>query len=253
MAKAHVVQAQTALANAGFYHGKIDGDFGGGSLRAVKSIIANTGKAVDVLTKPNVCTKDKPKLGRADIIIAAKGLGVEPATLKAVIDIEARSSGFDDQGRPTILFERHKMWKYLGEANYFTKRDQLNALFPDICSDKAGGYNVRPQYEKLAIAESLHWEAAHMSASWGLGQIMGFNYESLGYPSLKAFIDAMYESEAKQLDAMCRYIKVNYLVDELQRHDWAGFAKGYNGINYAINKYDQKLAAAYAKAKKEGW
>lgn len=82
---------------------------------------------------------------------------------------------------------------------------------------------------------------------------MGFNWESLGYPSLKAFINAMYESEAKQLDAMCRYIKVNYLVDELQRHDWAGFAKGYNGSNYAINKYDQKLAAAYAKAKKEGW
>ena len=52
MAYGHVVQAQTALANAGFYHGKIDGDFGGGAMRAVESIIANTGKAVDVLTKP---------------------------------------------------------------------------------------------------------------------------------------------------------------------------------------------------------
>ena len=147
MAYGHIVQAQTALANAGFYHGKIDGDFGGGSLRAVESIIANTGKAVDVLTKADGCTKNKPKLGRADIIAAAKGLGVEPATLKAVIDIEARSSGFDDQGRPTILFERHKMWKYLGEANYFTKRDQLNALFPDVCSSSSGDYNARPQYE----------------------------------------------------------------------------------------------------------
>lgn len=253
MAYGHIVKAQTALASNGFYAGKIDGDFGQGSLDAVNKLIANTGKAVDVLTKPDACTKDKPKLGRADIIVAAKGLGVEPATLKAVIDIEARSSGFDDQGRPTILFERHKMWKYLGEANYFTKRDQLNALFPDVCSSSPGDYNARPQYEKLAIAESLHWEAAHLSASWGLGQVMGFNAESLGYPSLKAFVDAMYESEAKQLDAMCRYIKVNYLVDELQRHDWAGFAKGYNGSNYYINKYDTKLAAAYAKAKKAGW
>ena len=253
MAYGHVVQAQTVLSNAGFYHGKIDGDFGGGTLRAVESMVNNTDKAVNVLTKSDGCTKDKPRLGRADIIAAAKGLGVEPATLKTVIDVEARSSGFDDEGRPTILFERHKMWKYLGEANYFTKRDQLSALFPDICHQSPGDYNARPQYEKLAIAESLHWEAAHMSASFGLGQIMGFNWESLGYPSLKAFINAMYESEAKQLDAMCRYIKVNYLVDELQRHDWAGFAKGYNGSNYAINKYDQKLAAAYAKAKKEGW
>ena len=52
MAKIYVVQAQTALAAAGFYHGKIDGDFGGGSLRAVEAMINNTGKAVDVLTKP---------------------------------------------------------------------------------------------------------------------------------------------------------------------------------------------------------
>ncbi|MGM8939576.1 N-acetylmuramidase domain-containing protein [Psychrobacter glaciei] len=253
MARTHVIQAQTALASAGFYNGKIDGDFGGGSLRAVESMIDNTGRAVNVLTKADGCTKDKPRLGRADIIAAAKGLGVEAATLKTVIDVEARSSGFDSEGRPTILFERHKMWKYLGEANYFTKRDQLNALFPDICNQSPGDYNARPQYEKLAIAESLHWEAAHKSASFGLGQIMGFNAESLGYPSLKAFVDAMYESEAKQLDAMCRYIKINNLVDELQRHDWAGFAKGYNGSNYAINQYDVKLAAAYKLAKKQGW
>lgn len=197
--------------------------------------------------------KQKPKLKRADIVQSAKALVVEPATLKAVIDIEAKSSGFDDQGRPTILFERHKMYKYLTEANYITKRDQLSALFPDICNEDAGSYNTRGQYDKLAVAEVLHWTAAHKSCSFGLGQIMGFNAESLGYRSLKAFVDAMYESEANQLDAMCRYIKVNNLVDELQRHDWAGFARGYNGRDYAINKYDTKLAAAYIKAKKQGW
>lgn len=197
--------------------------------------------------------KQKPKLSRSDIIKEATKLRVEPATLKAVQVVEADSNGFDDEGRPTILFERHKMYKYLTEANYITKRDQLNALFPDICSKSAGAYNVRGQYEKLAVAEVLHWEAAHMSCSFGLGQVMGFNYKSLGYPSLKQFVDDMYESEAKQLDAVCRYIRVNNLVDELQRHDWAGFAKGYNGSDYAINKYDTKLAAAYAKAKKEGW
>lgn len=254
MAKTHVTQAQTALAAAGFYNDKlIDGDFGEESLKAVNKLIANKEKAVDILSKPETCTNNKPKIGRADIIVSAKFLGVEPATLKAVIDVEAKSDGFDEQGRPTILFERHKMWKYLGEANYFTKRDQLNDIFPDICDESSGAYNVRSQYEKMAVAEVLHWDAAHMSASWGLGQVMGFNWEGIGYPSLKAFIDAMYESEAKQLDAMCRYIKVNYLVDELQRHDWAGFAKGYNGSNYYINKYDTKLATAYTKAKREGW
>lgn len=54
MAKTHVVQAQTALAAAGYYKGKIDGDFGGGSLRAVQNLIDNTDKAVDILSKPDV-------------------------------------------------------------------------------------------------------------------------------------------------------------------------------------------------------
>lgn len=57
MAKTHVVQAQTALAAAGYYKGKIDGDFGGGSLRAVQSLIDNTDKAVDILSKPDTDLK----------------------------------------------------------------------------------------------------------------------------------------------------------------------------------------------------
>ena len=54
MAKTHVIQAQTALAAAGYYHNKIDGDFGGGSLRAVLKLVDNTDKAVDILTKPTM-------------------------------------------------------------------------------------------------------------------------------------------------------------------------------------------------------
>lgn len=57
MAKTHVVQAQTALAAAGYYKGKIDGDFGGGSLRAVQNLIDNTDKAVDILSKPDTGLK----------------------------------------------------------------------------------------------------------------------------------------------------------------------------------------------------
>ena len=54
MARTHVIQAQTALAAAGYYSDKIDGDFGGGSLRAVLKLVDNTDKAVDILSKPDV-------------------------------------------------------------------------------------------------------------------------------------------------------------------------------------------------------
>ena len=49
------------------------------------------------------------------------------------------------------------------------------------------------------------------------------------------------------------FLKANGLISKLQRHDWAGFARGYNGSAYAKNQYDTKLAVAYNLAKKQGW
>lgn len=256
MARTHVIQAQTALAAAGYYSAKIDGDFGGGSLRAVLSLIDNTDKAVDILSKPDDIEPVSKKLSKADIVAAAKELAIEPAALKAVVDVEAAGEGFDKQGRPTILFEPHVFWYQLDKIKYFTKRAELQKSHPGILSptwDKSLYRVGGSSHDKLAVAAQLNWDAAHKSASWGLGQIMGFNFSSIGYATLKEFVDDMYESEAKQLKAMGMFLKANGLISKLQRHDWAGFARGYNGSAYAKNQYDVKLAAAYAKAKKEGW
>lgn len=256
MAKTHVVQAQTALAAAGYYGGKIDGDFGGGSLRAVQNLIDNTDKAVDILSKPDIVEPVNKKLSKDDIVAAAKELNVEPAVLKAVIDVEAAGDGFDNRGRPTILFEPHIFWDQLGKIHYYTKRAELQKSHPGILSptwDKSLYRIGGTSHDKLKIAAELNWEAAHKSASWGLGQIMGFNFSSIGYATLKEFIDDMYESEAKQLKAMGMFLKANNLIGKLQRHDWAGFARGYNGSAYAKNQYDVKLATAYNLAKKQGW
>ncbi len=256
MAKTHVVQAQTALAAAGYYNGKIDGDFGGGSLRAVQSLINNTDKAVDILSKPDIVEPVDKKLSKADIVAVANDLKIEPAALKAVIDVEAAGNGFDNQGRPTILFEPHVFWDELGKIHYYTKRAELAKKHKGLLSQKWDKSLYRiggSSHDKLKVAAELNWEAAHKSASWGLGQIMGFNAQKIGYATLKDFIDDMYESEAKQLKAMGMFLKANNLISKLQRHDWAGFARGYNGSAYAKNQYDTKLAAAYNLAKKQGW
>ena len=74
MAKTHITQAQTALAAAGFYSGKIDGDFGGGSLRAVEAMISNTGKAVDVLTTPETVSARTLSQAGVELIKEFEGL-----------------------------------------------------------------------------------------------------------------------------------------------------------------------------------
>ncbi|WP_269780298.1 N-acetylmuramidase domain-containing protein [Methylobacterium sp. Leaf118] len=49
---------------------------------------------------------------------------------------------------------------------------------------------------------------------------------------------------------MMRFIVDKRLDDELRAHNWAGFARGYNGSAYAQHGYHTKLAAAYAKWRK---
>lgn len=208
------------------------------------------------LAKPRVLlisNPNPPKVQRDDIIIAAGRINVPAAQIKALSDVESPKGGFNANGTPKILFERHKFWQALTKLDWITKRNEMYLKYPDICNPDAGGYNDRPQYEKLEIAATLNWDAAHESASWGFGQVMGFNWKSLGYDSVRDFVTLMYASEGYQLDAVCRYIKVNKLDDALRRKDWAAFALGYNGKKYRINKYDTKMATAHAQAKREGW
>jgi hypothetical protein len=170
---------------------------------------------------------------------AAKKLGCEVAAVRAVIDVESRG-GFLPDGRPKILFERH----------YFSRltKGRFDASHPGISNGKWGGYGASGghQYDRLNEAAALDRDAALRSASWGLFQIMGDHCKTLGYADAEAFVAAMVSGEAAQLDAFVAFVKKNKLDDELIRHDWAGFARGYNGPAYRENRYDTKLAAAYA-------
>lgn len=178
----------------------------------------------------------------------AKSYGIEFAALKAVIQVEASGQGFLPDGKPKILFEPHIFHRLLTNKNYITIRNRAKAENPRICYLSWGAYpygKVSEQHDRLAIASKYDRDTALESCSWGLGQVMGFHWQALGYPTLQAFVNAMYKDEAAQVDCMCRFIKVNGLIDELQRKDWVGFARGYNGAGFAKNQYDKKLAAAY--------
>lgn len=177
--------------------------------------------------------------------------GIEYAGLKAVVEVEASGKGFIGDV-PKILYEPHIMYRLLTKKNYITIRNNLMKAHPNLCYPRWGTYKYGAesiQHKRLEIASQFNRDTALESCSWGLGQVMGFHWKSLGYESLQAFINDMYESEAKQLEAMIRFIKVNGLLLALKNKDWIKFARGYNGSGYAKNKYHIKLANAYAKYK----
>ena len=177
--------------------------------------------------------------------------GIEYAGLKAVVEVEASGKGFIGDV-PKILYEPHIMHRLLTKKNYITIRNNLMKAHPNLCYPRWGTYKYGAesiQHKRLEIASQFNRDTALESCSWGLGQVMGFHWKSLGYESLQAFINDMYESEAKQLEAMIRFIKVNGLLLALKNKDWVKFARGYNGSGYAKNKYHIKLANAYTKYK----
>lgn len=182
-------------------------------------------------------------LQECDFVTAANLLNVDVASIRAVDEVESKGEGFNSDGTPKILFERHKFSKYSG--------GKFDRSHPHISNKIPGGYGkYSEQHDRLSEASKLNRNAALMSASWGRYQIMGFNYEAAGFKDLQSFINAMFESETAQLMAFVNFIKSQNLQKHLQNRNWAKFAEGYNGSNYKINNYDVKLANAYKKYSK---
>jgi hypothetical protein len=165
-------------------------------------------------------------------------LGVGVGELLALLRVESKSCGFLPDRRPVILFERHWFHKFTG--------GRYSADNPDISNVSAGGYAfMAKEYPRLEKAARLDRDAALKSASWGAGQVMGFNHEVAGFADVQSMVAAMQESEDAQLLAVAGYLKANNLVDPLRNHDWATVARIYNGRDYAKNKYDLRLAAEH--------
>lgn len=181
-------------------------------------------------------------LVESDYRAAATAIGVSVAAVKAVVEVEAAGGGFFDNGKAKILFEAHWFDK-LTNGKY-------RASHPNISSrtwNRKLYFGGKREYERLDKAMMLDRSAALMSASWGLGQVLGVNYHLCDYDSVEKFVADMQESEGKQLIAMCKFIQSNRLDQYLRKQDWNSFARGYNGNQYAVNKYHIKLANAYAK------
>lgn len=185
-----------------------------------------------------------------DFTQVAELLGCEPAALKAVQQVETGGrGGFFSPGRPAILFEGHIFWTQLKKRGSnpedYVKGNE-NILYPKW--EKGHYKGGIGEYDRLEQARKINREAADDSASWGMFQIMGFNYAACGEESIESFVRSMCESEFKQLLLTANFIKKNsQMLQALQARDWAVFAKCYNGPAYAQNRYDVKLEAAYQK------
>lgn len=175
-------------------------------------------------------------LTETDFVKAAEMIGCDVAAIRAVHEVESAGRGFRKSGVPTIRFEPHVFYKETsgkhGVASYEQSRRIAN----------------RGNAEKLLLeAAQQNYGAALRSTSWGLGQIMGFNYALAGCDSPEQMVAEAKSGEAAQLVHMVRFIQNARLDGHLRACDWARFARGYNGPSYRSNDYDGRLARSYAR------
>lgn len=172
---------------------------------------------------------------------ASNFIGCDAAALLAVIDVETEGCGFLPNRAPQILFERHVFRR--------ETRGAFDKVAPHLSNPKPGGYGLAGigQYDRLTEAITLDEMGALHATSWGLGQIMGFNAMAAGYPDVKAMISAFVDREDAHLMAIAEFCRSQGLDRHLSAHDWASFAEGYNGEDFELHHYDERLHSSYIR------
>jgi hypothetical protein len=192
-------------------------------------------------------------------------LEISLPALRAVIEIESSGepflpvpaytpNGAEVSGYPVIRLEGHVFYRQLLNLGD-------SALNPDSLLKKDPDYKDIIQktstslyqkgeltaWDQLFKARTISVDAANRSCSWGAFQVMGFNAEAVGYKSTAEFVEDMNTLEG-QTRAFIGYVSkaAPACLKALRTLSWAAFAQLYNGPGYAANKYDVKLAAAYA-------
>ena len=191
------------------------------------------------------------KLTNEMIVSLANDLGLEPALIKAVQLVEG-GNGFLPDGRPTILFEGHVFYREISSKFGPEKARATQIRHNTICFkgwDKSKYFGGAKEYQRLELAMSVDEECAMKSTSWGIGQIMGFNYKYCECKDVFEFVEKMKESPKSQLELWFKFFK-NYgnCLEYLKNKDWKAFTRVYNG-NGQVEIYSQKLENAYRNFK----
>lgn len=188
------------------------------------------------------------RLQQGDVGNAAREVGIETAALLAFLEVEAAGRGFDSRGRLKLLTEAHIFYKYL-PANMRAAAVDAGLAWPKW---RAGAYNFDVYARFNAMISFQSW-AAFMSASYGLGQIMGFNHNDAGHRTAREMYDYAKRGEREQLTQLVRLMKAWGIADSIRGRDltvadnWRAAAKRYNGSGYATHGYHTKMAKAYIK------
>lgn len=182
---------------------------------------------------------DSTPLTAADFNDALVATGADAAAIWSLLTVESGKAGYLPDRRPQILFERAIFHRQTNGAY-----DQSH---PGISAPTWGGYlGGAGEYARLGEAYALAPDAALQSASWGIAQVMGFNYSKSGFASAADYVQAACGSEAAQLKAFVNFLRNSGIAPLLAAHQWDAVAERYNGSGQVAD-YSGRLQQNYAR------
>lgn len=230
----------------------VDGIFGASTEFAVLQLQRDHGLVVDGKvgdkTRMALAGDSVSKLLKdEDYKNAAKRLGVSEFVIRVLGMVESQGAGFLGNGKVKILYERHRMHFYLGQAISKVFANEQMKKNPNLVNSVAGGYKGNAaEHTRLSLAKNIHENSALMSCSWGVFQIMGENWKNLGYSSVQEFVAQQEISETHQMEAFLRFIEWKPgLLTALKKQDWHTVFTLYNGSNYKKLGYQAKFQEAW--------
>jgi len=191
----------------------------------------------------------------------ATALGISASGLAAVLTVESGGRGFGNDGRIIVRFENHVFWRQWGRAHEidFNRYFRFSAQEPW----KEHAWRENPtvswlpchtsqssEWQVLEFAKTMDGTAALKSASYGAGQVMGFNHAIVGYDSVQEMVRGFDENIRPQLDAIIAFVQRNpKCMNGLRSKNYVLFASGYNGPGQAVvyGTLIQRAAEAYAR------
>jgi peptidoglycan/xylan/chitin deacetylase (PgdA/CDA1 family) len=187
----------------------------------------------------------------------AAELDISPSTAAAVLFVETRGSGFGPDGKMVIRFEACDFYNAWGKdhpkefSNNFycdLSGSKIQDKFRNSSNEELLPYhgNHYKEWRVFEAARALDETAAKNSISMGLGQIMGFNHNQIGYDTVDRMFSNMSKSIRAQLDGFFLALTFNNngsCLDSLKTDDFVGFAKCYNASGQDL-KYGNNIKRA---------
>lgn len=175
----------------------------------------------------------KPQLTISDYVAAAVQIGCGVPIVRALADKESNGGGFLRGQILTVRFEGHIFRK----KTYGVFNESYPTLSHPYMPNCPYNNGTIADWRRLELARKLAGDVAFECASYGMFQIMGFHYKTLGYSSAYAMVQAFNQGEGPQLAGFIKIIRSMGLGPAIKKLQFEEIAETYNGPNHETNGY----------------